>query len=106
VVFIIAILWRFPFPSFVRSYNAAVLKESARSFATLCQFARIQAVVAAADATLHIDLGRQMFWVSQPVSNEEGAQGEQSLKVIELSNRVRADRGGATGSAAGSGETN
>jgi len=88
VVFILAMLMAVSVPNFVRSYNAAVLNETARSFATLCQFARIQAVSQQRNATLHIDLERQMFWVSQPVRNEDGDQGNQSLKVVELSNRV------------------
>jgi len=88
VVFIIALLMAVSIPSFVRSYNGAVLNETARSFATLCQFARIQAVSQQKSAILHIDLERQMFWVSQSVRNEDGEQADQSLKVIELSNRV------------------
>jgi prepilin-type N-terminal cleavage/methylation domain-containing protein len=88
VVFIIGILMAVSIPGFVRSYNGAVLSETARSFSTLCQFARIQAVSRQQNATLHIDVERQMFWVSQPVRNEDGDQEERSLKVIEFSNRV------------------
>lgn len=88
VVFILAILMAVSLPNFVRSYNAAVLNETARSFATLCQLARIQAVSQQKNATLHIDLERQVFWISQSVRNEDGSQEEQSLKVTELSNRV------------------
>jgi type II secretion system protein H len=89
VVFIMAIVLAICIPSFVRSYNGAVLSETARTFATTCQFARIQAVTQQKPAMLHIDLDRQMFWVTQAGRTEDSvSEGEQTLKTHELSKRV------------------
>jgi len=89
VVFIMAIVLAICIPSFVRSYNSTMLRETAQTFATTCQFARIQAVTQQKPATLHIDLDRQMFWVTQSGRTEESAsEGEQTLKTHELSKRV------------------
>ncbi len=88
VVFILAVLLAVSIPGFVRSYNASLLSETARSFATLCQQARIQAVSQQRNATLHIDLERQVFWISQPVRNEGGTEEDQTVKVVEISNRI------------------
>ena len=88
VVFILAMMLAASAPYFVRTYNSAVLRETARTFATTCQFARIQAVSRQQPAVLHIDLGRQMFWVTQSVPNEDGVEESQTLKVHQLSGRV------------------
>ncbi len=88
VVFIIALMVGLAIPGFVRSYNGMLLNEAANSFATICQLARIQAVSHQSVAVLHIDLDRQMFTVSQSGRNEDGAQEDQTVKVVQLSNRV------------------
>jgi type II secretion system protein H len=91
VVFIIAMIMAMSVPYFVRSYNAALLNETARSFATTCQLARVQAVSQQRPAILHIDVERQNFWVTQvlKLSAEAGGElGEHTLKTFELSNRV------------------
>lgn len=88
VVFIIAILMAIALPSFVRSYNGMILTDAARSFATICQMARIDAVSQQQTATVHINLDRQMFWLTQTVRGEDGVREERRLKVIELSNRI------------------
>lgn len=88
-VFIIAMVMAVALPSFVRSYNTALLSEAARTFSTTCQLARIQAVTQQRPATLHVDLDRQMFWVTQIMKTEEDSAGsEQTLKVYELPKRV------------------
>lgn len=88
-VFIIAMVMAVALPSFVRSYNSAMLSETARTFATTCQLARIQAVTQQRPATLHIDIERQMFWVTQVLKTEDDPTGsEQTLKVFELPKRV------------------
>ena len=88
VVFILAVVMAISAPSFVRSYNESVLNEAARSFSTLCQLARIQAVSEQQTATVHIDLDRQRFWLTQPLRGSDGAREDRTLKVLELSNRV------------------
>jgi type II secretion system protein H len=89
VVFIMAVVMAICIPSFVRSYNSAILRETAQTFATTCQYARIQAVTAQKKAQVHIDLDRQMFWVTQPGrSAESDTTEEQTLKTHELSKRV------------------
>ena len=87
-VFIMALLLAISAPSFVRSYNTALLNETARTFTTTCLLARVQAIVQQHNATLHIDLERQVFWVTQPVKNEDGESSEQTLKVCQLSKKV------------------
>ena len=87
-VFIMALLLALSAPAFVRSYNSALLNETGRTFATTCLLARVQAIVQQRSAILHIDLERQVFWVTQPVKTEEGESGEQTLKVCQLSKRV------------------
>ena len=89
VVFIMAVVLAICIPSFVRSYNGAVLRDTAQTFATTCQFARVQAVTEQKPALLHIDLPRQMFWVTQPGHSEESvADEDQTLKTYEISKRV------------------
>ena len=88
-VFIIAMVMAVALPSFVRSYNGAVLNETVRTFATTCQLARIQAVIQQRPAILHIDLNRQIFWVTQMLkTDDESAGSEQTLKSFELPKRV------------------
>jgi prepilin-type N-terminal cleavage/methylation domain-containing protein len=89
-VFIIAIIVAVAVPSFVRSFNNQLLSETARTFATTCQLARVQAVTRQVPATLHMDLERQMFWVTQPVKTETGdsAGEDQTLKVYELPRQI------------------
>ena len=87
-VFIIALMVAVAIPGFVHSYNGMILNEAANSFATLCQLARIQAVSHQSPATLHLDLERQTMWVSQSARNQDGEQEDQTVRVIQLSNRV------------------
>ena len=88
-VFIMAMIVAVAMPQFVRSYNSQLLNETARTFATTCQLARVEAVTRQMRATLHIDLERQMFWATQPVKTEDGTTGEdQTLKVYQLDKRV------------------
>ncbi len=88
-VFILALVVAVAMPAFVRSYNSQLLAETARTFATTCQLARVQAVTQQRKATLHMDLERQVFWVTQTAMVGEGEEGdEQTLKVYELPKRV------------------
>lgn len=86
--FILAVVMAFSAPAFVRSYNAAVLNEAARTFATTCQYARIQAVSHQQPATLHVDLDRQAFWMTQSLKGEDGDRTDQTLKSHALPPRV------------------
>lgn len=88
VVFIMAMLMAVSIPTFVHSYNAAVVRETARSVVTACQFARLNAVLNQQNAVLHIDLDRRNIWVTQYIHRDEGEDRDQSLRVIALSNRV------------------
>lgn len=88
VVFIIALLAGVAAPSFVRSYNSAVLAEAGRRFITTCEFARFNAVLRQREALLHVDVGRQLYWVSQVVSNDDG-EADQTLKAIEVNPRIK-----------------
>jgi prepilin-type N-terminal cleavage/methylation domain-containing protein len=87
-VFIVAMIMAVAAPSFVRSYNSAVLNETARAFGTTCLFARIEAVTRQKVAKLHIDLERQMFWVAQNLPTEEGGAEGQTTKVYQVPQRV------------------
>ena len=88
-VFIMAMIVAVAMPQFVRSYNNQLLIETARTFATTCQLARVEAVTGQMPATLHINLERQMFWVTQPVKADDGTIGEnRTAKVHQLDKRV------------------
>jgi prepilin-type N-terminal cleavage/methylation domain-containing protein len=87
-VFIIAMLMAVSIPTFVRSYNSAVLNETVRAYATLCQYGRIQAVREQSPATLHLDLDRQVIWLTQRLANDDGAGGETTIKAHEVNPRV------------------
>lgn len=87
-VFIIALMVAMAIPGFVRSYNGMILNEAANSFATLCQLARVQAVSQQSPATLHLDLESQSMWVSQSGRNQDGGQEDQTVRTVQLSNRV------------------
>jgi prepilin-type N-terminal cleavage/methylation domain-containing protein len=88
VVFIIALLAAVTAPAFIRSYNGAVLAEAGRRFITACDYARFQAVLRQREATLHVDVTGQRYWVSQVIVAEAGEQ-EQTLKVIEVNPRIK-----------------
>jgi type II secretion system protein H len=88
VVFIIALVLAVAAPRFVRAYHVQLLNDAARTFATTCQYARIQAVAQQRPATVHVDVDRQRFWLTQELTPAEGEPGEHTLKAHELSPRV------------------
>jgi prepilin-type N-terminal cleavage/methylation domain-containing protein len=87
-VFILLILMASAAPSFVRSYNASLVSATARSLATTCQFARHQAVVYRKPAVLHLDLDKQLYWVTQAAPTNSGSDAEVMLRITELLPRV------------------
>ena len=87
-VFIMALLMAVSAPYFVRSYNSSLLSSAARAFITTCQYARLQAVMQQRESLLHVDLDRQLFWISQPPQNTEGDAEPQVLKSVEISPRI------------------
>ena len=87
-VFIIAMVTAISAPAFVRSYNSALLGETARTFATTCQLARLQAVAQQANAVLHLDVSRQIFWLTQTVKTADASANDVSLKTYRLSPHV------------------
>ena len=92
-IFITLVLMALAVPSFVRSYNGALLGEMTRTFATTCQWARIQAVSKQRPAIVHVDVTSQKFWLTQ-AGRDDGADAL-PLKVVEMSARValvRAER--------------
>ena len=76
VIFIMVTLLAVAAPSFVRHYNAALLNSTARDFGTLCQLARIQAVMRQQPMLLHIDVPGQRFWLSQVGGAVDESTGE------------------------------
>src|SRR5262245_32861490 len=85
VLFIMAMLVMITIPSFVRSYNAAIVNETARSLVTACQFARLNAVMHQQKALMHINLSNRAIWVTQSVTDEVGELREHDLKTILIS---------------------
>ena len=88
VVFIVAMVAAIGAPAFLRSYNSALLGETARTFATTCQLARLQAVTKQANAVLHVDVDRQAFWLTQTMKTDDEAGSDLTLKTYRLSPRV------------------
>jgi Tfp pilus assembly protein FimT len=64
------------------------LDEVARSFATTCQYARIQAVSRQRPATLHVSVEQQSFWLSQLWAEVGQEPQETVLKRVALPTRV------------------
>jgi Tfp pilus assembly protein FimT len=95
-VFILLVLMAAAVPSFVRSFNTSVVSAAARSLATTCQFARHQAVVYRKPTVLHLDLDKQLYWITQaadtnsPGSDAAGsdADAQITLHTTQLSPRV------------------
>ena len=93
VVFIMAIIVAASMPSLVRTYNNAVLNDVVRAFGTTCQYARIQAITHQRQVVMHVDIKRQMFWVTQEPgqlveSGDAGSGDVMALKVYEIPKRV------------------
>jgi prepilin-type N-terminal cleavage/methylation domain-containing protein len=88
VVFILAVIMTASVPYFIRSYNGWMLTDTARSFVTTCQLARVQAVTRQQAAVVRVDLDRQMFWLTQPAAMEDGAVEDQTIRVFQLSDRA------------------
>jgi prepilin-type N-terminal cleavage/methylation domain-containing protein len=88
VVFIIAMVMAISAPAFLRSYNSALLGETARTFATICQLARLQAVTRQGNAVLHVDVDRQAFWLTQMTKTDDTLVRDMTIKTHRLSPRV------------------
>ncbi len=90
VVLILALMLALAAPRFARSYRNALLGEAARTFATTCQWTRLNAVTQQRNATLAVGIGQQAYWVSQPVSNLEQETFEPvCLKRVEMGPGIR-----------------
>ena len=87
-IFVMLVLLSAAVPSFVRSYNASVVSATARSLATTCQFARHQAVVYRKPTMLHLDLDKQLYWITQAAPTNSDADAGITLRTTELSPRV------------------
>ena len=93
-MFIIAIIMAVSVPSFIRSYNSSLLDAMGRTVITACELARLNAVLHQRKVVFHVDLDKQMIWLTQPVAT--GAAGttgsvdaqDQSLKTIEVPPRI------------------
>jgi prepilin-type N-terminal cleavage/methylation domain-containing protein len=91
VVFIIGILIAASTPYLVHTYNSAVLNDVVRGFGTTCQYARIKAVTQQRTVTMHVDLKRQVFWLTQQPAaptEDDGSTDPSTLKVYEIPKRV------------------
>jgi len=90
VVMILAVVMALAAPSFVRSFRSALLGETARSFATTCQLARLRAVSQQINATLRLDIEQQVYWLSQLSTNNADQTSEPAtIKWVELDPRVQ-----------------
>jgi prepilin-type N-terminal cleavage/methylation domain-containing protein len=93
-VFIIAIIMAVSVPSFVRSYNSAVLSETGRTVITACELARLNAVLHQRKVVFHTDLDKQMIWLTQALGSDatgmtDSVEPQDSLlKKIEISSRI------------------
>jgi prepilin-type N-terminal cleavage/methylation domain-containing protein len=90
-VFIIAIIIAVSVPSFVRSYNEAVLNATGRTVATSCEFAKLNAVLHQRNVAFYIDMDRQTIWLTQfatPVSADNPEPQAQILKTVGISPRI------------------
>lgn len=89
VVFVLAILLAVAMPRFVRSYNSSQLAATGRSFATICQYARVEAVLRQQKVILHADLDKQTFWITQSFATGDATEpSERVLQVIEVPKQV------------------
>jgi prepilin-type N-terminal cleavage/methylation domain-containing protein len=89
VVFIIAIIMAISVPSFIRSYNAAILNETGRSVITSCQLAKLNAVLRQQKVAFYIDLDKRMIWLTQFAgTNSDDESSSVVLKTIEIPSRV------------------
>ena len=88
VVFIIAILVAVSVPSFIRSYNGAVLNAMGRSVMTSCQFAKLNAVLHQRNVAFYIDIDKRMIWLTQYSGTNETESSSEVLKSIEISPRI------------------
>ena len=90
-IFIIAIIIAVSIPSFVRSYNAALLNAMGRTLVTDCEFAKLNAVLHQRNVACYIDMDKQTIWLMQ-FSSSTGAGSiepeSQILKTIEISPRI------------------
>ena len=87
-VFVLLVFMAVAAPSFVRSYNASLVSAAARSLGTTCQYARYQAVSYQKPAVLHLDMNKQLYWITQAASSNNDANAELTLRTTELSPRV------------------
>jgi prepilin-type N-terminal cleavage/methylation domain-containing protein len=88
VVVILAFLMALAAPSFVRSYRSALVGEAARAFATVCQYARLNAVSRQRVAMVHLDLTKQTYWLTQRPDDPDKSDEPVTLKMVELNPRV------------------
>lgn len=88
VVMILALVLALAAPNFVRSYRSALLGETARTFATNCQLARLHAVCQQRNTTLHIDLDRQAYWITQVATNAEMSLEPVTVKWVDVGPRI------------------
>jgi prepilin-type N-terminal cleavage/methylation domain-containing protein len=91
VVFIIAIIMAISVPSFIRSYNAAILNETGRTVITSCQFAKLNAVLRQKKVAFYIDIDKRMIWLTQfsgTNADDDAESASVVLKTIEIPSRV------------------
>ncbi len=90
-LFILAILLAVSLPSFIRSYNGAVLNATGRTVITTCQFAKLNAVLRQQKVAFYIDMDKRKISLTQFAGTNAPDSDESSildLKTIEISPRI------------------
>jgi len=90
-LFILAILLAVSLPSFIRSYNGAVLNATGRTVITTCQFAKLNAVLRQQKVAFYIDMDSRKISLRQFAGTNDADSSESSildLKTVEISPRI------------------
>jgi len=90
-LFILAILLAVSLPSFIRSYNGAVLNATGRTVITTCQFAKLNAVLRQQKVAFYIDMDNRKISLRQFAGTNAPDSDESSildLKTVEISPRI------------------
>jgi len=91
VLFILAVIMAVSVPSFIRSYNAAILNATGRTVITSCQFAKLNAVLRQQKVAFYIDMDNRKISLRQFAGTNAPDSDESSildLKTIEISPRI------------------
>jgi prepilin-type N-terminal cleavage/methylation domain-containing protein len=91
VLFILAVIMAVSIPSFIRSYNAAILNATGRTVITSCQFAKLNAVLRQKNVAFYIDIDKRTISLTQFTGTNTTDNDDSSsvtLKTIDIPSRV------------------